>query len=213
MASKIFRPIVMVSLIFASVASQAQVAILAKVMSDSKLSATEAAAAIVIAGALGMKVDAFIKISNSKNESCSVVGPALYISNTSGRSLDYVLGQRRKGEGWGNVAKRMGMHPGDFNKRRVKGESFDSMLWINLLGERYRVREDDYERCRKRGLTDIEIVLVYVKSDGKSSRFDAAIKEVIADRHHKGRDDDDDDEDRGRDEHGKGRGKGKGGGH
>lgn len=187
-------------------AAQAQVSILAKVMGDSKLSATEAAAAIVIADALGMKVDAFIRISNSKSAPCSDVGVAMVISNHSGRSLDYVLGHRPKGEGWGNVAKRMGMHPGDFNKRRVKGHSFDSMIWINLLSERYKVREDDYDKCRKRGLSDLEIVLVYVKSDGKREGFDRAIKEVIADR--KGHDKDDDERDN--DDQGRGRGKGKG---
>ncbi len=162
--------------------SSAQTTVLAKVQTDHKLTPIEAAAAIVIGGALGIKVDALVVTSRNTRESFGVLGPALVISRNCDHDLSYVLKHKPKGQGWGNVAKNMGMHPGDFNKMRVQGGSFDSMCWKNMLNTKYRFPQKDYDRAQKQGLSDMEIVLAVVMSDGKLTAFDKAMKDVVAKR-------------------------------
>jgi hypothetical protein len=162
--------------------ASAQTTILAKVQTDHKLTALEAAAAIVIGDALGLKVDVLVRTSRDTKESFGVLGPAIVISRNSGHDLGHVLKNKPKGEGWGNVAKRLGMHPGDFNKMRVQGGSFEAMCWMNMLNTKYRFPQKDYERAQKSGLSDLEIVLAVVMANGKPADFDKAMKDVVASR-------------------------------
>ena len=155
--------------------ANAQTTILAKVSTDHKITPIEAAAAIVIGSALGMKVDALVLTSRNTNTSIGLLGPALVISQSTHRRLSDVLHDKPKGEGWGNVAKRMGMHPGDFNKMRVKGGSFESMCWQNMLYTKYRFPAKEYLRVQQQGLTDNEIVLAVVQSQGKRAPLDRAV--------------------------------------
>jgi hypothetical protein len=162
--------------------ANAQTTILAKVQTDHSLTPLEAAAAIVIGSALGMKVDALVMTSRNTHESFGVLGPALVISRNCDHDLNYVLKHKPKGQGWGNVAKSMGMHPGDFNKMRVQGGTFESMCWMNMLYSKYRFPQKDYARAQKQGLSDMEIVLAVVMSEGKPTAFDKAMKDVVAKR-------------------------------
>lgn len=187
-------------------AANAQTTILAKIQTDHKLSPLEAAAAIVIGDALGLKVDALVMTSRNTKESFGILGPAIVISRNSGHDLNHVLKNKPKGEGWGNVAKRMGMHPGDFNKMRVQGGTFESMCWMNMLSTKYRFPQKDYERAQKQGLSDLEIVLAVVMADGKVANFDKTMKDVVASRPKK------DAAPPKKDAGGPGKGKGKGGG-
>lgn len=159
--------------------ANAQTTILAKVTTDHKLTPLEAAAAIVIGDALGLKVDALVMSSKSYNDSFAVIGPALVISQSTGRSLQDVMANKPKGEGWGNVAKRLGMHPGTFNKMRAKNGSFENQCWMNMLHTKYKFPESEYLRVQKEGLTDLEIVLAVVKSEGKRDPLDKAVKEIV----------------------------------
>jgi hypothetical protein len=163
-------------------AANAQTTILAKVQTAHDLRPLEAAAAIVIGDALGLKLDYLVMTSRNTKESFGVLGPAIVISRNCDHDLNYVLRNKPKGEGWGNVAKKMGMHPGTFNKMRVQGGSFESMCWMNMLNTKYRFPQKDYERAQKQGLSDLEIVLAVVKADGKAASFDKAMKEVVASR-------------------------------
>ncbi len=167
----------------AIVNANAQTSVLTKIQNDYKLSPIESAAAIVIAGALGIKIDGLVNTSRTTREPYSVLGPALVISRNSDRDLAYVLKHKPKGQGWGNVAKNMGMHPGDFNKMRVQGGSFDAMCWKNMLNTKYSFPEKDYDRARKQGLSDMEVVLAVVMANGKTTTaFDKAMKDVVAKR-------------------------------
>ena len=107
-------------------AASAQNSLLAKISLDHKLTTTEAAAAVLIGSALGIKVEWVIGASRDAGVHLHNIGPAIVISHHSGYSLHDVLRQKPKGEGWGNVAKRLGMHLGTFNKMRVKGNDFEN---------------------------------------------------------------------------------------
>jgi hypothetical protein len=163
--------------VFAS--ASAQTTILAKIQTDYKLSPLEAAAAIVIGDALGLKVDALVMTSRNTKESFGVLGPAMVIDRHCDRDLNYILKNKPKGQGWGNVAKSMGMHPGDFNKMRAQGGSFESMCWMNMLHTKYKFPERDYARAQKQGLSDLEIVLAVVRSAGKVTVFDKEVKVIV----------------------------------
>jgi hypothetical protein len=160
-------------------AASAQTTILAKIQTDYKLSPLEAAAAIVIGDALGLKVDALVMTSRSTKESFGVLGPAMVIDRHCDRDLNYILKNKPKGQGWGNVAKSLGMHPGDFNKMRAQGGSFESMCWMNMLHTKYKFPERDYARAQRQGLSDLEIVLAVVRSAGKVTVFDKEVKVIV----------------------------------
>ena len=177
-----FKPLAVCACLAVTGIASAQTTILAKVQTDHNLTPLEAAAAIVIGDALGLKVDYLAMTTRNTKESFAVLGPALVISRNTDRDLSYVLKNKPKGEGWGNVAKKMGMHPGDFNKMRVQGGSFESMCWMNFLWSKYRFSEKEYLRLSKSGMSELEIVLAVVKCEGKSAGLDKAAKEVVAAR-------------------------------
>ncbi|HXH60517.1 MAG TPA: hypothetical protein VNI20_04095 [Fimbriimonadaceae bacterium] len=160
--------------------SFAQESLVKGVMGQFELSPTEAAMAIVVADALGMKVDAVVRISNDHDEPFSIIGPALIIGKYTHHDVGYVLRHRGNGKAWGNVAKELGMHPGDFNKMRVKGESFESGIWINLLSTRYGMKSGDYSRNKQKGLSDFDLVLAAVVSKGKTKDFDSTCDKIKA---------------------------------
>ncbi|MCH7905188.1 MAG: hypothetical protein IH944_11590 [Armatimonadetes bacterium] len=163
-------------------AGSAQESLLAKISLDHKLTTTEAAAAVLIGNALGIKVEWVIGASRDSGVHLHNIGPAIVISHHSGYSLHDVLRQKPKGEGWGNVAKRMGMHPGTFNKMRVKGNDFENIIWINMLGDKYGFSERSFFELSKRGLKRDEIVAAVVMSNGKKDKLEASVTIVLASR-------------------------------
>ncbi|MCH8978182.1 MAG: hypothetical protein IH945_02935 [Armatimonadetes bacterium] len=180
--------------------ASAQDSLLRSIMKEHDITATEAAAGILIGKSLGLDLDFLIDQGHRHHQPIIVIGPALIISRDTGHDLGYVLRHKPKGKGWGQVAKEMGMHPGTFNKMRKQGVSFESMVWMNMLGERYHFSDRDYKRYRREGLTDIELILAVVMTEGKAGPMGRAAKKIKANRPKKG----------GKAGSGKGRGKGKG---
>ena len=158
----------------------AQSDLLSRVMGDHRLSPLEAAAAIVIGDALGINIESLVQTQRTTNTSFGTLGPAMVISRDTGQSLDYVLQNKPKGEGWGNVAKRLGMHPGAFNKMRAKGGTFENQVWMNMLHSKYQFPESEYSRVKRQGLTDLETVLAVVRSEGKRDPLNRAVKDTVA---------------------------------
>ncbi|MCH7945253.1 MAG: hypothetical protein IIC73_04460 [Armatimonadetes bacterium] len=182
--------------------ASAQNSLLQGIMKEHNLSATEAAAGILVGQALGLDLDFLVDQGHRHHQSIMVLGPALVISHHTGHDLGYVLRHKPKGKGWGNVAKDLGMHPGTFNKMRKAGVSFESMIWMNMLGDRYKFSDRDYKRYRREGLTNFELVLAVVMTEGKSGPMGRAAKKIKANRPKKAS----------KVGPSKGRGKGKGGG-
>ena len=80
------------------------------------LSVAEAAAAVVIADALGLDATFVISTGRRCNAPLVVLGPAYVISYYTRVPVVTVWGHHKRGEGWGQIAHRLGMHPGTFNK-------------------------------------------------------------------------------------------------
>ena len=157
----------------------AQSDLLSQVIGTHKLSPIEAAAAIVIGDALGINVESLVQTQRTTNTSFGTLGPAMVISRNTGQSLDYVLQNKPKGEGWGNVAKRLGMHPGAFNQMRAKGGTFENQVWMNMLHSKYQFPESEYSRVKRQGLTDLETVLAVVRSEGRRDSLNRAVKDIV----------------------------------
>lgn len=150
------------------------------IIRDHKLSATEAAAAILIADAL--KLDATFVINTSKSTGMAIVdiGPAFYISHHTRRPVTEVC-KKRKGKGWGVIAKEMGMHPGTFNKMRVQGD-FDRVCWVNLANTRYRLSEKDFKGLESHGMGRGDVLATLVISGGDRNKFSGVVSDWKKDK-------------------------------
>ena len=199
---RISKTFAVISALLLFATASAQESLLRSIMKEHDLTATEAAAGILVGQALGLDLDFLMDDHHHYGVSFVVLGPAIVISRHSGHDLAYVLRHKPKGKGWGQVAKDMGMHPGTFNKMRREGGSFESTVWMHMLHDKYRFSDKDYHRYRKEGLTDIELVLAVVMSEGKPGPMGRAAKKIKANRPKKA----------GKAGPGKGRGRGKGGG-
>lgn len=179
---RISKTIAVCSALLCISSASAQNSLLEGIMREHNISATEAAAGILVGSALGLDLDFLVDQGHRHHQSITIIGPALIISRDTGHDLAYVLRHKPKGKGWGQVAKEMGMHPGTFNKMRKQGVSFESMVWMQMLGDKYHFSDRDYKRYRKDGLTDIELVLAVVMSEGKSGPMGRAAKKIKANR-------------------------------
>ena len=65
--------------------------------------------------------------------------------------VDEVWRLREQGLGWGQIAHRLGMHPGTFNKLRKSGEFDRDEIWEDIYEDRYGLRESDLTGIRRRG--------------------------------------------------------------
>src|SRR5687768_3322797 len=65
--------------------------------------------------------------------------------------IDDVWELRRQGQGWGQIAQRLGMHPGEFNKLRKSGAFDRDEIWEDIYEDRYGLREADLVAIRRRG--------------------------------------------------------------
>jgi hypothetical protein len=86
------------------------------------------------------------------------------------RSTDRVWALRRQGLGWGQVAHKLGMHPGTFNKLRNSGAFDKGRIWGDVFKGRYGAREQDLVVLRRRTprLEEILGAVIVAKATGKS---------------------------------------------
>ncbi len=60
---------------------------------------------------------------------------------------------RKQGLGWGQIAQRLGMHPGTFNKLRNQGAFDQDRFWKNSYQDRFGVSTQRVDVMRKQGGT------------------------------------------------------------
>ena len=179
---RISKTFAVISALLLVATATAQDSLLRSIMKEHDITATEAAAGILIGKSLGLDLDFLVDQHHHYGRSLTIIGPALVICRDTGHDLGYVLRHKPKGKGWGKVAKDLGMHPGTFNKMRKEGMSFEAIVWMNMLGDKYKFSGKEYKRYRKEGLTDIELVLAVVMTEGKSGAMGKAAKKIKANR-------------------------------
>lgn len=147
---------------------------LSAIVQAHNLSVPEAAAAVLIADALGL--DATIVIQTGKRSGAPLIemGPAFVLGRECRCSADKVWKLRRSGLGWGQVAHKLGMHPGTFNKMRVKGD-FDQWAWNDMMRRSYRLQPADLVVFQRNGMRRGDVIAAVVVSKGDKRRFDEAV--------------------------------------
>lgn len=88
------------------------------------------------------------------------------------RSPSTVWQLRQQGLGWGQIAQRLGMNPGTFNKLRNQGAFDRDRFWANNYQERFQVPSDRVAVLRRSGgsLEDVLGAIVIGKLTKKDPR-------------------------------------------
>ena len=116
-------------------------------------SVLERIATVILAEKFGIdtrEVDIFRSQSNvDVYELAPVYEGAHYFHRTPSQ----VWQLRNQGMGWGQIAHRVGMHPGTFNKLRKQGAFDQDRFWVNSYRERFGVPTERVEVIRRSGGT------------------------------------------------------------
>ncbi len=105
----------------------------------------------IIAAKFGISKSEVSRILTASRLSLNDVAPILSASSNGQVRPDTVWKLRRKGLGWSQVAQRIGMHPGTFNKLRVAGAFDSGKIWSNALTNKFAVTGSDIAAVQKRG--------------------------------------------------------------
>lgn len=102
------------------------------IVSKNNLNWTEAVGALLLADALGLDLDLIISARRSYGTSVYDLAPVFIVHRQSRQPVHSILVERKKGLGWGAIAKRFGVHPGAFNRAR---RSFDGVSDVVIVNE------------------------------------------------------------------------------
>lgn len=78
--------------------------------------------------------------------------PVFVLYKSSKRNPNEIMRLRRSGLGWGEIAKRLGMHPGTFNQMRVRGDFETDRYWSSVVRDRCALSDREIFRLRSNGL-------------------------------------------------------------
>jgi hypothetical protein len=107
--------------------------------------------AMILSGQLGLPQDEILRTSDRYDRSVYDLAPLYSIQRQTRRSSDEIWRLRQSGLGWGQIAQRLGMHPGTFNKMRVRGEFDNDWRWDDIMRDRYGWSDSQIRERRKRG--------------------------------------------------------------
>lgn len=123
----------------------------------SGLSWEEAAAAVLLARALGVDITMVISTRKETAMPVFVLAPAFVIGKVSKKDLREILKAHSKGHGWGVIAHQLGIHPGAFNQQRatlskLSDEELEASVWLGVLSQVFRVPSEQVITLRQQGL-------------------------------------------------------------
>jgi hypothetical protein len=171
------------SLILAAAVSAASLAQLKDthlndLLGKKEISLGEAAVAVVVSEALDLDTKYLLSRAARFEAPYWDYADIFSLERKSGKSASEIAALRAQGHGWGVIAKKIGMHPGEFNKMRKSG-GFGRQLYYSGLN-RKGVPMPDIKRAEDRGMTIEEIVIAGVLSGGKRDKFEEILKERSA---------------------------------
>lgn len=125
---------------------------------------------VVIADRFGLDTREVVEIRRDSRVSFPDLGGLLSGSYQMNAQAREVARLRKQGLGWGQIAQRIGMHPGQFNKLRNAGAFDNTRSWTGALSQRFGVKEDEVARVvRSAGkLEDVVASVIIAKATGKS---------------------------------------------
>lgn len=81
------------------------------------------------------------------------ITPVYVIHDQTRRNPDEIWRLRQQGLGWGQIARKVGMHPGTFNKLQRAGMMDNDSIWENWLGTRYSLSDAQINYMRNLGFS------------------------------------------------------------
>lgn len=124
----------------------------------------------ILASKFGVSVTEITRLQKMSGLSIDGIAPVLSASSCGNTTPERVWALRRQGLGWGEIADRIGMHPGTFNKLRAAG-AFDSpSIWNNALRLRFEVSGREIQAAQRRGATPQDMIgaILIGKATGRS---------------------------------------------
>jgi hypothetical protein len=126
---------------------------------------------MILAERLGIDPGLILSTRQRTNASVYDLAPVFAIQRDvrSHRPED-IWEMRRRGMGWGEIAKEIGMHPGTFNKMRNAGEFDVNHIWRDSVSGGFGLDANTVQRLRNMGLTwqDISTASVLSAESGRS---------------------------------------------
>lgn len=124
----------------------------------------------VLADRFGINTDEVIKVRTESKSSTFDLGEIFSGAFRMNRTASEVWRLRKQGLGWGQIAHKLGMHPGTFNKMRNAGAFDSGKVWGDIFNQRFGTKTQDYEAIRKSGakLEDIIAAVIVAKATNKS---------------------------------------------
>ncbi|MCW5942814.1 MAG: hypothetical protein KIS66_11310 [Fimbriimonadaceae bacterium] len=149
----------------------ASVAIVASLASSAKAdSVLEQIAIQLLASKFGVNTADITRVQSLTGLSTTEVAPIFSASKLGNTQVDTIVRLRKEGLGWGEVAHRIGMDPGTFNKLRSVGAFDSGPIWNNTLANRFAVPRADVWATQRRGasLQDQIAAILIARSSGRT---------------------------------------------
>ncbi|MBI5708068.1 MAG: hypothetical protein HZC36_13890 [Armatimonadetes bacterium] len=108
-------------------------------------------AAEILAAKFGAQLPDVLNLGASSGLSMANLAPIYSMSAKGNTKAETVWRLRQEGLGWGQVAHRIGMQPGRFNKLRRAGAFDSGRIWSSALGSRFGVPTYRVLRIYRRG--------------------------------------------------------------
>jgi len=140
-------------------------------------------AAQLLGDKFGVPVEQILQLAGQSNEDVYELAPTYALSRQTRRPAREVYRLRNQGLGWGEVAHRLGMHPGTFNKMRNAGAFDRDRIWSSIYQNHYGTRASDIAAIRNRGGSQRDILPAILIARSKHAR-----PTTVFDRYRKDRD-------------------------
>ncbi|HJP83146.1 MAG TPA: hypothetical protein VJ835_06525 [Fimbriimonadaceae bacterium] len=129
----------------------------------------ELIAAQLLGDRLGIDWEDIWQIARSPQEDVWDMAPEYVMSEYGDEPYPTVHHLRESGLGWGEIAHRIGMHPGTFNKLRHQGYFDRDEFWDDVCSRRYGVPESELDAIRRRGARNPDVLstVIICRSSGR----------------------------------------------
>jgi hypothetical protein len=124
----------------------------------------------ILADRFGVDTRDILGLQRESREDIWDLGPVYSMSRYGNSPASEVQRLRASGMGWGNIAKKIGMHPGTFNKLRQQGYFDRDPFWDDIYRRRYGVRQSEIDGIRRRGARTEDVLgcIIVAKSSRKT---------------------------------------------
>ncbi|MBS1722175.1 MAG: hypothetical protein JSS66_04105 [Armatimonadetes bacterium] len=155
--NKVLSVCLSVTVVLAPVASRA----------DSLL---EKIATSILADQFGIDTREVLYVRDQSHLPVWELGPVFQGSYYFHRSPNEVWRLRNQGLGWGEIAHRMGMHPGTFNKLRKQGAFDRDRFWTDSYSRRFGYNDSEVLHRKAGSLEDVLGAIVIGKLSNRDPR-------------------------------------------